>query len=259
MREVEPAIPAATLVLYLESAAGPARLLMITRSAGMAFAAGALVFPGGRVDSDDHAVAMDADRVRDAPRDAGDAAARVAAIRESIEETGIAVGVEPAPDSELISRWRASLKAHTPFGALLREAGVRLDLSRLAPLARWSPSLSLHRRFDTRFYAARFTGDNTVKTDATEASHHLWVTAEEAIEGARAGRHLIIFPTLRNLERLAAHPHFDDLLTHLAIYPVKLIIPEVQVRDGIKWLCIPEGAGYPVTSVPLSEISIAAP
>ncbi|WP_204270990.1 NUDIX domain-containing protein, partial [Escherichia coli] len=69
---------------------GPPELLMVERAAAMSFAGGALVFPGGRVDPGDFVLAG---------RHAGDVeenAARIAAIRETLEEAGVAVGLYPA-------------------------------------------------------------------------------------------------------------------------------------------------------------------
>ncbi|MGN5373477.1 NUDIX domain-containing protein [Sphingomonas hankookensis] len=80
-----PAIPAATLILLRDRAEGPPDILMVERAATMAFAGGALVFPGGRIDPGDEALAL-------AMGD-GDLAPRLAAIRETIEEAGIAIGV----------------------------------------------------------------------------------------------------------------------------------------------------------------------
>ena len=82
---MDDAIPAATLIVVRDRPAGAPELLMVERSEGMAFAAGALVFPGGRIDAADTSLAP------------GDAAA-VAAIRETIEETAVPVGLTPAPD-----------------------------------------------------------------------------------------------------------------------------------------------------------------
>ena len=45
-----PAIPAATLVTVRDRPGKPPELLMVERAKGMAFAGGALVFPGGRID-----------------------------------------------------------------------------------------------------------------------------------------------------------------------------------------------------------------
>ena len=48
------AIPAATLIVVRDRGGEKPELLMVERADGMAFAAGALVFPGGRIDAADH-------------------------------------------------------------------------------------------------------------------------------------------------------------------------------------------------------------
>src|SRR3546814_4381288 len=87
-------IPAATLVLFRETGAAPPDLLFVERAHTMTFAAGAIVFPGGRVDPGDHDLARRLGGYLD------DMAARVAAVRETLEEAGIAVGLDPLPDPE---------------------------------------------------------------------------------------------------------------------------------------------------------------
>src|SRR5688572_17880091 len=104
-------IPAATLVVLRERAGGPPELLMVERTARMAFAGGAMVFPGGRIDADD--------RVLAAEMAASDAAARIAAIRETLEETGVAVGIGPNVDPGLAARLQADLHQGKRFGDLL--------------------------------------------------------------------------------------------------------------------------------------------
>jgi len=81
------AIPAATLILVRDRSDEPPQLLMVERAAGMAFAAGAWVFPGGRIDEEDEILGRSFD--------VDHAAARVAAIRETIEETAIPAGLAP--------------------------------------------------------------------------------------------------------------------------------------------------------------------
>src|SRR5687768_17206984 len=120
-------IPAATLVLMREAAAGgPPELLMVERATGMAFAGGALVFPGGRIDEGDRKLAE--------PFDLADGGARVAAIRETIEETAVAAAVEPLPTSEEAIALQRGLVADRPFEELLGAAGLQLDLAALTPL-----------------------------------------------------------------------------------------------------------------------------
>ena len=51
--ELPPAIPAATVVL-LRDAPGGVETLMLRRNSKLAFAGGAWVFPGGRIDPEDY-------------------------------------------------------------------------------------------------------------------------------------------------------------------------------------------------------------
>ncbi len=243
--ELPPAIPAATLILFDESEAGAPLHLMLERSATMAFMPGALVFPGGRIEPGDRALAA----AFNAP-DAEDAAARVAAIRETLEEVGIAVGIRPAPDAATITAWRAALKGKTEFSALLG-ADYSLDLAALVPFAHWLPKLPSPRRFETRFYLARRESDAVAAHDEDEATHHLWLSAAQALEDGSAGRHTLMFPTMANLERLKAHPSFALAQAHVAATPVQLISPRLHEENGTRTLSIPEGLGYPVTSTVL--------
>src|SRR3546814_15347958 len=82
-------------------------------------------------------------------------AARVAAVRETIEEAGIAVGLDPLPDPDALGRLRSGLNAHGSFADLLANEGLALDPDALIPFARWCPRLAHVRIFDTRFYLAR--------------------------------------------------------------------------------------------------------
>lgn len=249
--ELSPAIPAATLILFDESAPGPPLHLMLERSAAMAFMPGALVFPGGKVELGDRELARSS-RVLNAPADAQDAAARVAAIRETLEEVGVAVGIRPAPDAPTIIAWRAALKRKAEF-ALLLGAAHHLDLSVLLPFAHWLPKFAIPRRFETRFYLARRESDAVAAHDEDEAAHHIWLSAAQALEDSRAGRHTLVFPTMANLARLAAHPGFALAQAHLAVTPLQLISPAIHNEDGVRVLRIPEGLGYPVTSTILKR------
>ena len=245
-----PAIPAATLVLFDETASGPALHLMIERSAAMAFMPGALVFPGGRIEPGDREIAASA-LVSGAPENKDDAAARVAAIRETLEEVGIATGIRPAPDAALMKAWRLALKQGAAFSTLLEQAGRHLDLSTLLPYAHWLPKLPAPRRFETRFYLARFEGGHSAAHDEDEAARHVWISAAEALEGGRDGCHTLMFPTMANLARLAMHPSFAMAAAHLAATPVRLISPSLSEENGVRMLRISEGCGYPLTAHPL--------
>ena len=235
-------IPAATLILMRPAESGPPELLMMERSETMAFAAGALVFPGGRIDPDDHEIAR-------RHRSFADAAARIAAIRETIEETGIAPALRPEPAAEAVDQLRATLADGIPFSQLLDITGLELDLDALVPFARWCPAFRETRRFDTLFYVAEAPSDARAgSADETESVHTAWVTAADILAEIDSGRAHAIFPTRRNLERLARFESIEDARADAGRHPVEKITPWVEEREGKHWVCIPEGLGYPVTA-----------
>ena len=236
-------IPAATLVLFRDGPNGPEHLF-VERAATMVFAGGAAVFPGGRVDPGDYDLAA-----RFPHLDAVDAAARIAAVRETIEEAGIAVGIDA--DVEVLRRALADGMA---FGPVLDAHGLSLDLDALVPFARWCPNFKETRTFDTHFYLARVEADHVeARVDATENVHLFWATATDVLRRADTGELKIIFPTRRNLERLAMLTSFEAASKHAAAYPIDTITPWIEEREGMQRLCIPDGLGYPVTTETLQK------
>jgi 8-oxo-dGTP pyrophosphatase MutT (NUDIX family) len=240
-------IPAATLVVVRDCAYGPPELLMVERASGMAFAGGALVFPGGRID--------EADRLFAGTLGYADGAARVAAIRETIEETAIAVGVEPLPPTGETLAMQAALVDDRSFAELLDDAGLGLDLDALTALARWLPNLHVTRRFDTMFFLARApVGLWQPSVIAGECSGAFWLTAADALEREATGNARLIFPTRRNLERLALHADFDAMRADAKTYPIDPITPWVEDDAGEKYVQIPDNLGYPVTREKLDAL-----
>lgn len=197
------AIPAATLVVLRDNPAGPPDLLMVERPRTMAFAGGAMVFPGGRIDEDDRADTLSLEH----------AAAR-AAVRETLEETGLDV-----------------------------------PLHSLVPFARWRPDNVRHRRFDTFFFLAPAPDDaGPLRPQPGECEQALWISAEAMLAEIAAERAHAIFPTIRNLERLAQFASFADARDHALRHPVEVISPWIEDRGGERFLVIPDHLGYPVTA-----------
>ncbi|HYN45211.1 MAG TPA: NUDIX domain-containing protein [Allosphingosinicella sp.] len=243
MSELSEPIPAATLVLMREAAVGgPPELLVTERTGQMAFAAGALVFPGGRIDADDHRTA----------ELIGTEAAKVAAIRETIEETGLAPGLLPAPDAGVAEALRAGIVEEEPFASLLAAHGLAIDSAALTLFARWCPSFRETRRFDTLFFLAQApAGAPEPVVSEHEAVRAFWASAADILAEIDSGSAHAIFPTRRNLERLARFGSIAEARADAARHPVSKITPWLEDRDGAPHVCIPEGIGYPVTSEPL--------
>jgi 8-oxo-dGTP pyrophosphatase MutT (NUDIX family) len=235
------AIPAATLILVRERGSGSPELLMVERSAGMAFAAGALVFPGGRIDDADRQLAQQLGNLPDG-------ADRIAAIRETLEETAIPAGLASPPRPEHCLEIQEALAADSDFANIVEQAGLRLDLDALTPFARWVPRFHAKRRFDTLFFVARAPeGDwapTVIEGECTGAS---WVTAADVLERDRAEEVQLIFPTRRTLERLAQHDSFDEILADARSHAIEPISPWVEEKDGDRFIAIPDGIGFPVT------------
>ena len=176
---------AATLIL-IERDAGGARVLMGRRHAGHTFMPGKFVFPGGAVDPQDSQMAISGpldERVSaklliQTRRKSQDYARTLAlaAIRETFEETGIALGVADlgSPPEPPDGVW-------TKFA----ETGVFPTLEGLDFLARAITPPGRTRRFDARFFVAEaswiaFRGAGVIHPEA-ELTELLWVPIDEAL------------------------------------------------------------------------------
>ncbi|MFX7862203.1 hypothetical protein ABTK41_19185, partial [Acinetobacter baumannii] len=94
---------------------------------------------------------------------------------------------------------------------------------------------------DTRFYLARLPdGAPDPVVDATENSRVFWQSAQAVLDDADRGTAHLIFPTRRNLERLARFSSFDEAAADALRYPVRMITPWTECRDGADHLCIPD-------------------
>ncbi len=249
-----PAKPAGTLILFRDDVAGEGapKLLILERAATMAFAAGAAVFPGGRVDAADYDFAQKLDT----GLDIHDAAARIASIRETLEEAGLAVAIKGPLGFDRVAAARASLHAgEAGLGEICERFDWLPDLAALSPWSRWRPPGHSTRVYDTRFYIA---DAGAVKKDGwadnTESTSLFWASAQEVLDRSATGELSVVFPTRRNLERLALWQNFADAKAHALEYSAELVLTFMEERDGEKFLCIPEGMGYPVTSEPYATV-----
>lgn len=249
-------IPAATLVIFRNGRTTPEpELLLTVRSKTMSFAGGMAVFPGGRLDPADYELAaslVDGGQVEEM-------AHRIAAIRETLEETGLAIAFTGQIDATRAADMRAAALKKGALAPVLDDFSLGLDLASLTPFARWLPlGLAHHRIFDTRFYLANLgTGSVDVEVDATENTRLFWVSAREALAMADRGDISIIFPTRRNLERLAQFTDFDKARHHAECTPLRTVTPWVEDTPDGPQLTIPDDLGYPVCSEPLTSANRA--
>lgn len=239
-------IPAATVVIFRNAKdGGPPEILMTIRSREMVFAGGMAVFPGGRVDPAD----FDLGAMMGGPLDPDEAAHQIAVVRETLEETGLAIGLSGDIDAEKARAARRYLLQTGDLESVLDHFGWELDLAQLTPFARWYPKNErIPRLYDTRFYIADLgTGAVEIEADLSENTHLFWVTAQGALDAAERGEIKLIYPTRRNLERLALFASFAEAQAQARTIPVRTITPFMTERDGRSWLEIDDDLGYPVT------------
>ncbi|UYV15475.1 NUDIX hydrolase [Porphyrobacter sp. ULC335] len=249
-------IPAATIIIFRNAPDnGAPEVLMTVRSRNMTFAGGMAVFPGGRVDPADYALGEEVSAQHGLAPD--EAAHQIAAVRETLEETGLALGLVGEINAVSAAAARAMLAEAGALAPVLDAFGWRLDLAQITPFARWFPkNEAISRVYDTRFYLADLgTGAVDVSIDHAENTHLFWTTAQGALDAAERGEIKLIFPTRRNLERLALFASYAEARAQAEAIPVRTIMPQVVEQDGKPWLTILGDAGYPVTQELLETVA----
>lgn len=239
---------AATLIVMRDVDHGAVETLMVVRHEAMAFASGALVFPGGSVDRADHAFAEKAGGA-----DPADLALRVAAIREVFEESGILLADdritgEPvtAERAEALAEVGRDVAAHgaTAFAELLESAGLIPAVHQLVPFARWITPPVRPKRFDTHFFMVEAPRGQTVRHDGREAVEAVWIEPRAALERAAAGQYKLVFATRMNLLRLSETATVEETISATRTKLIVPVMPElIDTAEG-KMIRIPIDAGY---------------
>ena len=251
-----PILPAATILLVRDTPAF--EVLMVKRHHQIDFAAGALVFPGGKTHAGDHDPAwkhraLGWDRSLPHKR-----ALRIAALREAYEETGILLA-RHADGSPFCGDKRAGAArdeiAHDrrPFLDLVRELDLNLDLDALTVFARWITPALMPKRFDTWFYLAAAPPDQLALCDGWETVDAEWVAPAQALRLAEQGERKVIFPTRMNLKLLAEAAGAADAIARAEARPLVTVEPRLVESPAGRALVIPLDAGYGEVSELLSK------
>lgn len=256
---------AATLLLIRDRAS--LEVLMVARHYQIDFASGALVFPGGKTSDDDQREEW-ADHVDGDARGA-DRTARISAIREAFEESGLLLArpadrrgegaplVGPDVADRLGVHRSATDTGEMSFLDLIASNGLVLALDTLVHFGHWITPVMMPKRFDTHFYVAAAPDEQLASHDGRETTDALWLDPGEALEREARGEAIIIFPTRLNLRKLAGARNVSDALARFSRELVITVLPQVSSGpDGKPCLLIPEVAGYDQTMEPLERIKV---
>jgi 8-oxo-dGTP pyrophosphatase MutT (NUDIX family) len=260
--EAATARPASTILLLRDSAVAPddkgrreeIEVFMMVRHHEIEFSSGALVFPGGSVDATDRDIIARPEFYSDvAGADAAALSFKIAAIRETFEESGILLA-RPRGSNDLVAAKQAAdiaashrvalSERKTTFSRILDETGMVLALDELIPYAHWVTPEGMPKRFDTWFFLAAAPPEQLGAHDGRESTDSLWLSPREALAGGESGRFKLPFPTTRNLIKLGKQPNVRAALDDARGKPVVTVMPVLTKFNGGRQLRIPREAGY---------------
>jgi 8-oxo-dGTP pyrophosphatase MutT (NUDIX family) len=253
-----PVLPAATILMLRDEPTF--EVLMVKRHHQIDFAAGALVFPGGKTHAGD-----DDWRWEERCLGWGDSlphkrALRIAAIREAYEEAGILLarhlGGAPFRGDDRATAAREDIgKDRRAFVDLIVELDLYLDLEALTVFARWITPNIMPRRFDTWFYVAKAPEEQLAVCDGSETVDAEWITPAEALRLGELGQRTVIFPTRMNLQLLAEAKSAEDAVHRARARELVTVEPQVTERNGERVLILPPDAGYGDVVEPMSRVT----
>jgi 8-oxo-dGTP pyrophosphatase MutT (NUDIX family) len=192
----EPSVPrqAATVIL-LRGGDQTLEVLLVKRTPAARFMGGVWVFPGGAVDTDEGD---------------GDAAHRIAAVRELEEEAAITL-----PDP----------------GALVK-------------FSRWITPPEVKTRFDTHFFLAALPEGQEARVDGAECVDFGWFTPPDALAAAHREEILLVFPTIKHLEQLSRFASARELLDWAVGRRVEAVLPRIVMAGEVARVVLPGEPGY---------------
>jgi 8-oxo-dGTP pyrophosphatase MutT (NUDIX family) len=192
----EPTTPRqAATVIVLRGGRDTLEVLLVKRNPKQRFMGGAWVFPGGAVD---------------AGEGEGDAAHRLAGVREVFEEVGLEL---PDPDG-------------------------------LVKLSRWITPAEVSIRFDTHFFLAAAPDGQDARADGSECVDLGWFTPQGALDAYAREEILLVFPTIRTLEQLAPFGSANELLEWASGREVVPVQPRVVMQGETARIVLPGEPGY---------------
>ena len=239
---------AATLMLVRDGAAG-IEVLMVTRHGEAGFAAGAMVFPGGRLEPGDADMLAFSAPVDDSPEQQS---LRVAAIRETYEECGILLARQG--DALLSGAALDALRPSLVQGAFA-QSGVTFATDLLARFAHWITPPGGPRRFDTHFFLAPAPAGQVAAHDGAEMVDSIWMTPTAVMEAADRKEARVMFPTYMNLSKLGRSRTVAEAMEAARAAEVVTVSPVMVETSAGRVMRIPAEAGYDRTDMPVGKLA----
>jgi 8-oxo-dGTP pyrophosphatase MutT (NUDIX family) len=147
--------------------------------------------------------------------------------------------VEPADGEGQLGLKSAALRE------LSEEAGIQPAAgAELLAFARWITPEAVKIRFDTWFFLAPAPAAAEPEIDGTEVVDFIWLAPAQALERQGAGQLFLVFPTIRQLQQLAAFSSAEALMDHARKHDVKPVLPKIVGSGEHARILLPGDAGY---------------
>jgi 8-oxo-dGTP pyrophosphatase MutT (NUDIX family) len=128
---------------------------------------------------------------------------------------------------------------------LREEAGIDVaDPTALALFSRWITPEEVSIRFDTRFFLAPAPPGQDPAIDGTEVVDHGWFSPQAALDAHQREEILLVFPTIKDLEKMTPHASADALLEATRSGDVAPTLPKVITGEGHARVVLPGEPGY---------------
>jgi 8-oxo-dGTP pyrophosphatase MutT (NUDIX family) len=241
--------PAATTLLLRDSPKGIEAFMMV-RHDNMDFMGGQMVFPGGKVEFHDEDPELRAYCRGASALDDTSFGMRVAAIRETFEESGLLLAYARGEHRFLPHQRLAELATHyakkvgsgeATLREIVERENIDLATDQVVPFAHWITPAHRAKRFDVHFFLAPAPDAHALAVhDGQESVDSEWMTCDAAFDAVRQGRRMVPFPTQANLARLNKSKTVAEALASAIATPITTVQP--YFVDGARKL--PEGCGY---------------
>jgi 8-oxo-dGTP pyrophosphatase MutT (NUDIX family) len=129
---------------------------------------------------------------------------------------------------------------------LREEAGIALDgvAAELVPFSRWITPAEVKLRFDTFFFVVRAPDGAEAVPDGEECVDAGWLRPSDALAAGERGELMLVFPTIKHLERLAESESVAATIEAARSRDVVPVQPRIVVRDGRSDVLLPGEPGF---------------